>query len=45
MSIFRNIKPFIDKTANELVYGKPKRPKAIAVKAIKVTAKTGRKGE
>lgn len=45
MSIFRTIKPFIDKTANELVYGKPKRPKAIAVKAIKVTAKTGRKGE
>lgn len=45
MSILTKLKPFIDKTANELVYGKPKRPKAIAVKAIKVTAKTGRKGD
>ena len=45
MSIFRTIKPSIDKAVQELVYGKQQKPKATAVKAIKVTAQTGRKGE
>ena len=45
MSILGSIKPQIDKAVQELVYGKPKKPKAIAVKAIKVIAQTDNKGE
>lgn len=45
MSILGSIKPQINKAVQELVYGKPKKPKAIAVKAIKVIAQTDNKGE
>jgi hypothetical protein len=45
MSIFASIKPLIARSVQELVYGKQKKPKAIAVKAIKVIAQTTSKGE
>jgi len=45
MGIFRCLKPRIDRSVQELVYGKPKKPKAIVAKAIQTIVLTNRKGE
>ena len=44
-SMLSGIKPVIDQAVSELVYGKPKKPKAIVAKAIQTIVLTNRKGE